>query len=61
MVQTLPRLLDCPSLENVNVKTISCGARHTALVTGMPEQSDLHISILLSAHAKQSFHNLIHI
>ncbi|RHN68298.1 putative regulator of chromosome condensation 1/beta-lactamase-inhibitor protein II [Medicago truncatula] len=31
--ETLPRLLDCPSLENVNVKTISCGARHTALVT----------------------------
>ncbi|XP_073226432.1 ultraviolet-B receptor UVR8-like isoform X2 [Cicer arietinum] len=31
--ETLPRLLDCPSLENINVKTVSCGARHTALVT----------------------------
>lgn len=54
MGQTLPRLLDCPSLENVNVKTVSCGARHTALVTGMPEQANV---ILVSAHAKQSFHN----
>ncbi|XP_027921396.1 ultraviolet-B receptor UVR8-like isoform X6 [Vigna unguiculata] len=31
--ETIPRLLDCPSLENVNVKRISCGARHSALVT----------------------------
>jgi len=33
--QTVPRLLDCPSLENVNVKKISCGARHSALITGI--------------------------
>ncbi|XP_019439435.1 PREDICTED: ultraviolet-B receptor UVR8 isoform X2 [Lupinus angustifolius] len=31
--ETLPKLLDCPSLENVNVKSVSCGARHTAAVT----------------------------
>ncbi|WJX38334.1 hypothetical protein P8452_26007 [Trifolium repens] len=31
--EVLPRLLDCQSLENENVKSISCGARHTALVT----------------------------
>ncbi|TKY56786.1 Ultraviolet-B receptor UVR8 [Spatholobus suberectus] len=31
--QTLPRLVDSPSLENMHAKNISCGARHTALVT----------------------------
>ncbi|KAL3650190.1 hypothetical protein CASFOL_006593 [Castilleja foliolosa] len=31
--ETLPRLLDAPSLENVNVKVVSCGARHTAVIT----------------------------
>ncbi|XP_047152230.1 ultraviolet-B receptor UVR8-like isoform X1 [Vigna umbellata] len=31
--QTLPRLVDSPSLENIHAKNISCGARHTALVT----------------------------
>ncbi|GFP86361.1 ultraviolet-b receptor uvr8 [Phtheirospermum japonicum] len=31
--ETLPRLLDAPSLENVNVKAVSCGARHTAVIT----------------------------
>ncbi|KAK7290064.1 hypothetical protein RIF29_04217 [Crotalaria pallida] len=31
--ETLPRLLDSPSLENVNVKSVSCGARHTAIIT----------------------------
>ncbi|XP_010532771.1 PREDICTED: ultraviolet-B receptor UVR8 isoform X1 [Tarenaya hassleriana] len=31
--ETLPRLLDAPSLENMNVKTLSCGARHTAVIT----------------------------
>ncbi|KAI8564106.1 hypothetical protein RHMOL_Rhmol03G0156600 [Rhododendron molle] len=30
--ETLPRLLDAPSLENMHVKTISCGARHSAVV-----------------------------
>lgn len=33
--QTLPRLLDAPSLENVHAKRVSCGARHTAVITGM--------------------------
>ncbi|CAA0809389.1 Regulator of chromosome condensation (RCC1) family protein [Striga hermonthica] len=31
--ETLPRLLDAPSLENVHAKIVSCGARHTAVVT----------------------------
>ncbi|RYR65462.1 hypothetical protein Ahy_A03g011401 isoform B [Arachis hypogaea] len=31
--ETIPRLLDAPSLENVSVKRISCGARHTATIT----------------------------
>ncbi|KAL2583290.1 hypothetical protein GLYMA_14G066000v4 [Glycine max] len=31
--ETLPRLLDSPSLDNLRAKNISCGARHTALVT----------------------------
>lgn len=33
-LQTLPRLLDAPSVENVNAKVVSCGARHSAIVTG---------------------------
>ncbi|KAL5569010.1 hypothetical protein UlMin_025585 [Ulmus minor] len=32
--ETIPRLLDSPSLENEHVKIISCGARHTATITG---------------------------
>lgn len=35
LCQTLPRLLDAPNLENMHVKVVSCGARHTAVVTGM--------------------------
>ncbi|KAJ1400970.1 Regulator of chromosome condensation, RCC1 [Sesbania bispinosa] len=31
--ETLPRLVDSPSLENMHAKNISCGARHTALIT----------------------------
>ncbi|KAF7816395.1 ultraviolet-B receptor UVR8 isoform X1 [Senna tora] len=31
--QTLPKLLDSPSLENLHAKKISCGARHSALIT----------------------------
>ncbi|XP_052184195.1 ultraviolet-B receptor UVR8 isoform X2 [Diospyros lotus] len=31
--ETLPRLLDAPGLENMNVKAVSCGARHSAVVT----------------------------
>ncbi|KAJ7960162.1 Ultraviolet-B receptor UVR8 [Quillaja saponaria] len=31
--ETLPRLLESPSLDNVHVKSVSCGARHTAVVT----------------------------
>ncbi|CAN6977807.1 hypothetical protein BRARA_I03809 [Brassica rapa] len=30
--ETLPKLLEAPNLENVNIKTISCGARHTAVI-----------------------------
>lgn len=32
--QTIPRLLDAPSLENVHAKLVSCGARHSAVITG---------------------------
>ncbi|XP_024013533.1 ultraviolet-B receptor UVR8 isoform X1 [Eutrema salsugineum] len=32
LFQTLPKLLEAPNLENVNVKIISCGARHTAVI-----------------------------
>ncbi|GAA0176127.1 guanyl-nucleotide exchange factor [Lithospermum erythrorhizon] len=31
--EILPRLLDAPSLENVNARTVSCGARHSAVIT----------------------------
>ncbi|KAK7372409.1 hypothetical protein VNO80_05787 [Phaseolus coccineus] len=31
--ETLPRLVDSPSLENMRAQNISCGARHTALIT----------------------------
>ncbi|KAD5962036.1 hypothetical protein E3N88_13509 [Mikania micrantha] len=31
--ETLPRLLDAPSLENENARVVSCGARHSAVVT----------------------------
>lgn len=31
--ETLPRLLDAPSIEDVNAKIVSCGARHSAIVT----------------------------
>lgn len=31
--ETLPRLLDSPSLENTHAKNISCGARHSAIIT----------------------------
>lgn len=32
--QTIPRLLDATSLENVHAKLVSCGARHSAVITG---------------------------
>lgn len=31
--EALPMLLDAPSIENVNAKIVSCGARHSAIVT----------------------------
>ncbi|XP_077217335.1 PH, RCC1 and FYVE domains-containing protein 1-like isoform X2 [Tasmannia lanceolata] len=31
--ETLPRLLEAPSLENEHAKIVSCGARHSAVVT----------------------------
>ncbi|KAJ8747348.1 hypothetical protein K2173_012928 [Erythroxylum novogranatense] len=31
--ETIPRLLDAPSLEHMHAKTVSCGARHSAVVT----------------------------
>ncbi|KAJ9540173.1 hypothetical protein OSB04_026679 [Centaurea solstitialis] len=31
--ETLPRLLDAPSMENEHARVVSCGARHSAVVT----------------------------
>ncbi|KAG6765382.1 hypothetical protein POTOM_029421 [Populus tomentosa] len=31
--ETLPRLLEAPSLENIHAKTISCGARHSTVIS----------------------------
>ncbi|KAJ6322720.1 hypothetical protein OIU77_012543 [Salix suchowensis] len=31
--ETLPRLLEAPSLENIHAKTVSCGARHSTIIT----------------------------
>ncbi|KAI9387596.1 hypothetical protein POPTR_010G199100v4 [Populus trichocarpa] len=31
--ETLPRLLEAPSLENIHAKTVSCGARHSAIIS----------------------------
>ncbi|XP_004307465.1 PREDICTED: ultraviolet-B receptor UVR8 [Fragaria vesca subsp. vesca] len=31
--ETIPRLLDAPVLENVNAKIVSCGARHSCIIT----------------------------
>lgn len=47
LYQTLPRLLDAPSLENMHVKVVSCGARHTAVITGMTRICILKTFLLL--------------
>lgn len=39
VLQTIPRLLESPSLENVHAKVVSCGARHSAIITGAPLSS----------------------
>lgn len=54
LYQTLPRLLDASSLENMNAKSVSCGARHSALITGMPSWICIGIynSFLVSANGK---------
>ncbi|KAK9913604.1 hypothetical protein M0R45_037415 [Rubus argutus] len=31
--ETIPRLLDAPILENANARIVSCGARHSAIIT----------------------------
>ncbi|GAV70319.1 RCC1 domain-containing protein/RCC1_2 domain-containing protein [Cephalotus follicularis] len=31
--ETLPRLLEAPSLENMHARVVSCGARHSAIIT----------------------------
>ncbi|KAJ4832078.1 hypothetical protein Tsubulata_009846 [Turnera subulata] len=33
--ETLPRLLEAPSLEKTHARIVSCGARHTAIITGL--------------------------
>lgn len=35
LFQTVPRFLDAPVLENVVAKMVSCGARHSAIQTGI--------------------------
>lgn len=35
LLQDLPRLLDAPSLKSKHAKLVSCGARHSAVLTGM--------------------------
>lgn len=35
LFQTVPRSLDAPILENVIAKLVSCGARHSAIQTGI--------------------------
>nr|DAD28303.1 TPA_asm: hypothetical protein HUJ06_029771 [Nelumbo nucifera] len=36
--EVLPKLLDAPSLENRSAKFVSCGARHSSVITGMPSK-----------------------
>lgn len=31
--ETIPKLVDAPSLENKNARSVSCGARHSAIIT----------------------------
>ena len=33
-LQIYPKLLGAPCLENKNAKIVSCGARHSAIITG---------------------------
>ena len=33
-MQTVPKLVDATSLENKNARSVSCGARHSAIITG---------------------------
>jgi uncharacterized protein CbrC (UPF0167 family) len=33
-MQTVPKLVDASSLENKNARAVSCGARHSAIITG---------------------------
>lgn len=47
--QTLPRLLDAPGQENMHAKILSCGARHSALITGMPLWTSVGIIPFASA------------
>lgn len=35
MFQDLPRLLDAPNLKSKHAKVVSCGARHSAVLTGV--------------------------
>lgn len=39
--EALPRLLDSPCLEGKNAKMVSCGARHSAIVTGKEEANGI--------------------
>jgi len=38
--QSIPRLLDAPCLESKQAKMVSCGARHSAILTGTSQYSN---------------------
>ncbi|MCD9642411.1 hypothetical protein HAX54_029218 [Datura stramonium] len=46
--QTSPRLVDAPILENKNAKVVSCGARHSAIMTGKSQdcqEDEVHFNL----------------
>ncbi|XP_020525563.1 ultraviolet-B receptor UVR8 isoform X2 [Amborella trichopoda] len=38
---TLPKLLEAPSIEHKHAKIVSCGARHSAIITGLDDGDDI--------------------
>lgn len=58
LLQTLPRLLDAPSLESKHAKIVSCGARHSTILTGIIFQLHYSNHVALSrvkAYSTQHF------
>lgn len=48
MLQTLPMPLDAPIIENNKAKMVSCGARHSAILTGTTSESNKQFSYFIS-------------